>query len=156
RLSIQRIARARTQQDGVSAKRRGVAEHAADVVGIRHLLQDDDEARGWQDGVEQDGLWTFDKRETAAMDVVARYLFEIARRSQKHVKVARQPFAEWLERAPRPVVDEERTDAEAPGLDHPLHDQPAFGDKEALRVEQLGFGHAAVGCDPGIVRPGDT
>jgi len=42
---------------------------------------------------------------------------------------------------------------EASAFDHPLDDQPPFGDEQTVRAEQLGFGHAAVRRDPRIIGP---
>src|SRR5437667_401648 len=132
RLSIERVGATGREQDGVGAERHRVAEDGAYVVGVRDVLEHEEqpppgrveERREWRLGAP------LPDRETTTVEVVADDAADevVLDQQDADAGVGRlQEVAQTFERGRR---QQDRARPEAPAREQPTDHLPALGDEE--------------------------
>ena len=154
RLPIQRIAGRQDSAARHRAERRGVAEHAADVVRVRRRR------RATTSGARRRSVVAIDRRAAArrARDSRGECRWPVMPRKSPVSQTKTGTSARARERPARDrdraaSLTQQRPHAIAADPRDAANDEPAFGDEQAARAGELGIRHVAVGATRGSSAP---
>ncbi len=155
RLAVERIAAARSEHDGLRAERRGVAEEAADVVGVVHALGDHHQVeRRPRQGLESARQRTRRQRQTTAMDVEADHAVHHRLRHHEHRRRRIQNGERRGHGRGRRLGEQQRVEQVASSAHQPIDHQAPFGHEQPAGDQRLWGGDVAVSLEPRIVEVG--